>query len=178
MGGFLLDPLGLFCEFDQQLVPGQLLAERFEIKGEVGEGGMAWVYEATDHTTSERVAIKCPKPEFSGRLLPETVISRKVTHDNVCRVHEIHRTATDDGQVEFLSMEFLDGETLRDRLDREKRLSLKDTRKIARQLCDGLAAAHSQDIIHGDLKPNNIMLTKNTRGELRVVITDFGLARP
>jgi serine/threonine protein kinase len=178
MGAFLHDPIGLFWNWDWEFVPGQLLAERFEIRGVLGEGGMAWVYEATDRTTRERVAIKCPKPEFRGRLLPETVISRKVTHDNVCRVHEVHRAVTADGEMEFLSMEFLDGETLEERLDREKRLSLKDTKKIARQLGEGLAAAHSQDIVHGDLKPNNIMLSKNVRGELRVVITDFGLARP
>ena len=178
MGTFLHDSLGLFWDWDQEFEPGQLLAERFEIRSVVGEGGMAWVYEATDRTTRERVAIKCPKPEFRGRLLPETVISRKVTHDNVGRVHEIHRAITAYGELEFLTMEFLEGETLEERLDREKRLSLNDTREIARQLCSGLAAAHSQDIVHGDLKPNNIMLSKNARGETRVVITDFGLARP
>jgi len=177
MGAFLLDPIGLPWNNDQEFAPGQRLAERFDIRAVVGEGGMAWVYEAIDCTTTERVAIKCPKPEFRGRLLPETVISRKVTHDNVCRVHEVHHAVTEFSELEFLCMEFVEGETLQDRLDREKHMSLKDATDIARQLGEGLAAAHSKDIVHGDLKPNNIMLSKNARGELRVVITDFGLAR-
>src|SRR5258708_2077545 len=138
MGGFLLDPGGPFLEPDQQLAPGQLLGERFEIVRQVGEGGMAWVYEAIDHRLDQRIAIKCPKPVFGGRLLPETVSALKVAHNNVCRVHEIHRAATGAGEVEFLTMEFLEGETLRDRMDREKRLSLGDTEKIARQLSAGL----------------------------------------
>ena len=178
MGRFLLEPIGPFVELESRFAPGQVLAERFEVVREVGEGGMAWVYEAHDRTLDQRIAIKCAKPIFSGRLLPETVSALKVAHDNVCRVHEIHRATTDAGEVEFLTMEFLDGETLRDRLDREKRLSLDESRTIARQLCGGLEGAHRKGIIHGDLKPNNIMLTETVDHQLRAVITDFGLARP
>ena len=178
MGSFLQDPLGSFWEGDRPLTPGQLLAGQFEIVRQVGEGGMAWVYEAVDRVSGRHLAIKCPKPIFSGRLLPETETSLTVTHDNVCRVHAIHRAATGGGEVEFLTMEFIEGETLRDRMDREKRLSVGDVREIARQLCAGLGEAHRKGIVHGDLKPNNVMLTKNTSGELRVVVTDFGLAGP
>jgi eukaryotic-like serine/threonine-protein kinase len=94
------------------------------------------------------------------------------------RVHEIHHATTESGDLEFLTMEFLEGETLRDRLARDKRLSLQDTALIARQLCAGLNEAHLKGIIHGDLKPTNVMLTEASAGQLRAVITDFGLARP
>src|SRR5439155_17147450 len=92
-------------------------------------------------------------------------------------VYEIHTAMTDRGEVDFLTMEFLDGETLLERLHREKRLSLAQAGEIARQVCAGLEEAHRKGIVHGDLKTSNIILTSSEQGQLRVAITDFGLAR-
>jgi serine/threonine-protein kinase len=83
---------------------------------------------------------------------------------------------TEHGEVDFLTMEFLDGETLAARLSRQGALSPRDALKIARQLCAGLAEAHRSGIIHRDLKASNIILCPGEHSELRAVITDFGLA--
>src|SRR5262249_19008878 len=99
-----------------------------------------------------------------------------ITHPNVCKIFEIHTTTTDRGEVDFLTMEFLDGETLTERL-RRGLLPEKEWRVIAQQLCAGLAAAHRTHVIHGDLKSNNVILTTAVEGGVRAVITDFGLAQ-
>ena len=110
MGDFLLEPVTSFLEPDPEFKPGQVLAGRFEIVRLVGQGGMAYVYEAIDKLRDQRVAIKCAKPDFTGRLLPETETSLRVAHENVCRVHEIHRAAKGEGadeeEVDFITMEF------------------------------------------------------------------------
>jgi tetratricopeptide (TPR) repeat protein/predicted Ser/Thr protein kinase len=177
MGAFLLEPLVPRVELDHPFTPGQLVSERFEIVREVAEGGMAVVYEAIDRKLDERIAVKCPKVIFRRRLPPEARSALKVSHPNICRVHGIHTTATDRGEVDFLTMEFLDGETLLERLRREKRFSVAQASEIASQICAGLEEAHRQGIIHGDLKSSNIILAKTAQGQLRAVITDFGLAR-
>ena len=177
MGGFLKEPLFPRADADQDFHPGQLVAGRFEIVRRAGEGGMAVVYEALDHKSEQRVAVKFPKHAFRKRLLRELKSALQVSHSNICRVHEIHTTATDNGELDFLTMEFLDGETLADRLCRQPRPSLEEVREIAAQLCAGLAAAHARNIVHGDLKPGNIILAKDEHGARRAVITDFGLAQ-
>jgi tetratricopeptide (TPR) repeat protein len=177
MGSFLQQPV-LSSEDEGHALPlGQVLAGQFEIVSLIGEGGMAWVYKGFDRLSGRKVAIKQPKPTFSGRLLPETDVSLEVTHDNVCRVHAIHRATINDGEIEFLTMEFLDGKTLRERLNSGEHISLQEAESIALQLCAGLAAIHRKGVVHGDLKPNNVMLTRTADDQLRVVITDFGLAR-
>jgi serine/threonine protein kinase/tetratricopeptide (TPR) repeat protein len=175
MNGFLLEPL--FPPADQRAFkPGEVIEDRFRILREVAEGGMGVVYEARDEKLDRRIAIKCAKPGFRKRLPPEVRNAREITHPNVCKIFEIHTAATDRGEVDFITMEFLDGETLAERLRRGP-LPETEARTMALQLCAGLAEAHRNQVIHGDLKSNNVILTKAAGGATRVVITDFGLAR-
>jgi serine/threonine-protein kinase len=176
MGGFLLKPFCTLEVFDPVLEPGELLKGRFRIERQVGEGGMAIVYEAFDETLKKRIAVKCAKAGFDTRLTPEVRHATEIAHDNVCKIWDFHSAGTDRGEIDFITMEFLDGPTLTDRLA-EGPLPEREARAIARQLCAGLAAAHRNQVIHGDLKSNNIILTKAADGSLRAVITDFGLAR-
>src|SRR6266851_5104929 len=178
MGSFLMDPLIPRQNRDPSFQSGDVLAERFRVIREVAHGGMGIVYEALDQKLGRRVAIKCARPGYRGRLPPEARNAREVSHKNVCKLHDIHTFRTPSGEVDFLSMEYLEGETLAERIQRDRRMSESEVREIARQLLAGLDAAHSKGVVHGDLKSNNIVLTKEPSGELRVVITDFGLARP
>ena len=176
MQGFLLDPLCSRVEPEHPFEPGQLLNGRFQIVREVAEGGMGIVYEAYDETLERRIAIKCAKAGFRKRLPPEVRHASEIAHANVCKIFEIHTASTKAGEVDFITMEFLDGETLADRLSRGP-LPKEEARTIARQLSAGLAEAHRKQVIHGDLKSNNIILSKLPDGAIRAVITDFGLAR-
>jgi len=177
MDGFLLTPLCPQAPFEHPFEPGQLLLSRFRIEREVAQGGMGIVYEAYDEKLGRRIALKCAKAGFRKRLPPEVRHATEISHPNVCKIYEIHTASTDQGEVDFLTMEFLDGETLSDRLTHGP-IPEPEARAIARQLCAGLAAAHRNRVIHGDLKSGNVFLTAGAEGELRAVITDFGLARP
>jgi serine/threonine protein kinase/Flp pilus assembly protein TadD len=176
MNGFLLDPLYTHVPDERPFEPGQLLDERFRIVREVAEGGMGVVYEAVDEKLERRIAIKCAKTGFRKRLPPEVRNASEISHPNVCKIFEIHTTSTDRGDIDFLTMEFLEGETLAERLRRGPLPEL-EARTIARQLSEGLAEAHRKRVIHGDLKSNNVILTRGSNGATRAVITDFGLAR-
>src|ERR1039457_3720357 len=99
-----------------------------------------------------------------------------VSHFNVCKVHDLHVTSTPRGEMEFLSMEFIDGQTLSEQIDRQGPVLEVEAREIARQICAGLAQAHRQGVVHGDLKPGNILIVRAPRSPIRVVITDFGIA--
>ena len=178
MGSFLIDPLIPRQNLDPAFQPGDVLAERFRVIREVAHGGMGVVYEALDQKLGRRVAIKCARHGYRGRLPPEARNAREVSHKNVCKLHDIHTFRSPSGEVDFLSMEYLEGETLAERIQRDRRMPESEVREIARQLLAGLDAAHSKGVVHGDLKSNNIVLTREPSGELRVVITDFGLARP
>jgi eukaryotic-like serine/threonine-protein kinase len=138
---------------------------------------MAVVYEAVDEKLQERVAIKRPKAGFSRRLPPEVRSALRVTHTNVCRTYAIHVARTPHGDLDFLTMEFLEGETLAERIRRGGPLQEPAARDVVLQICAGLEEAHRQHVIHRDLKTRNIVLTRTGRGNARVVITDFGLAR-
>jgi tetratricopeptide (TPR) repeat protein/TolB-like protein len=176
MNGFLLDPLYPHLPDERPFEPGQILDDRFRIVREVAEGGMGVVYEAVDEKLERRIAIKCAKAGFRKRLPPEVRNASEISHPNVCKIFEIHTTSTDRGEIDFLTMEFLEGETLAERLRRGP-LPEPEARTIARQLCEGLAEAHRNRVIHGDLKSNNVILTTGADGATRAVITDFGLAR-
>jgi tetratricopeptide (TPR) repeat protein len=176
MGEFLLHPMIEFEEFPRPFDPGQVISERFEVIREIGEGGMGVVYEAFDRKRNLRIAIKSAKPGFQRLLSPELESALTVRHPNVCRVNEIHTAQTDHGELDFLSMELLEGETLLARLKRCGKLTGPETLTIARQLCAGLAEAHRSGVLHRDLKSANIILCKDGDGNLRAVITDFGLA--
>jgi serine/threonine protein kinase len=176
MNGFLLEPLYPPPSNEHPFEPGELLDGRFRIVREVAQGGMGVVYEAMDEKLERRIALKCAKTGFRKRLPPEVRNATEISHPNVCKLFEIHTASTNQGEIDFLTMEFLDGETLAARLTGGP-LPEKDARAIALQFCAGLAEAHRNQVIHGDLKSNNVILTTGPNGAIRAVITDFGLAR-
>ena len=157
-----------------RFLPGRLLAGRYRIIALLGKGGMGEVYRADDLTLGQAVALKFLPDEAARdqglleRFKNEVRIARRISHPNVCRVYDV-------GDVEghiFFTMEYVDGEDLASLLRRIGRLPEDKALDIARQLCAGLAAAHTKGVLHRDLKPANIMLD----GRGQVVITDFGLA--
>ena len=157
------------------LMPGMLLARRYEILEVLGEGGMGAVYKANDRELDRLVALKVIRPELSSnpdilqRFKQEILLSSKVTHRNVVRIYDL-------GEVEglkFITMEYVDGKDLRQKLRQEGKLGVNEALDIIVQVFSGLAAAHREGIIHRDLKPGNIM--QDATG--RVVVMDFGLAR-
>ena len=156
---------------------GTVLADRFRIVRPVGVGGMAMVYEATDQILDRRVAIKCAKRGHQKSLPPEARTAREISHFNVCKVYDLHTAITNSGEVDFLSMEFIEGETLWAHIKSNGPLKPAEALALARQICAGLAQAHRQGVIHGDLKLANVILAKAADGGTRAVITDFGLAR-
>jgi hypothetical protein len=151
------------------------IGQRYEILGEAGHGSMGNVYKARDRETGEIVALKLLKPEIASdhatmeRFKNELLFARKITHKNVCRMHEFNRV----GGIAYTSMEFVEGESLRSVLSRFGGLPQRKAVDLALQICSGLKEAHAQGIVHRDLKPENIMVDANGN----VKIMDFGIAR-
>ena len=162
---------------------GELLLERFKLVRLVGRGGMGEIYEARDLRLHATVALKTVRESASDRgallerLRREVQLARAVTHPNVCRVFDLHEgPRPDGGPVAFVTMEFLDGETLAERLHRDGRIPLRDALALLQQMADGLAAIHARGLVHRDFKPGNVMLVGNETGP-RAVVTDLGIAR-
>jgi len=158
----------------ERFVPGTILANRYRIVGLLGRGGMGEVYRADDLKLEQPVALKFltrsleKDPALVDRLHAEVRTARQVSHPAVCRVWDI-------GEAEglhFLSMEFVDGENLASLARRIGRFPLDKALDVARQIAEGLAAAHAKGLLHRDLKPANVMLD----GQGQVRLTDFGLA--
>jgi serine/threonine-protein kinase len=148
------------------------LEGRYTIERELGEGGMAIVYLADDLKHDRKVALKVLKPELASVVGGERFISEIRTTANLQHPHIL--PLFDSGEADsflFYVMPYVEGETLRDRLDREKQLPVKEAVDIARKVAGALQAAHDQGVIHRDIKPANILLQK---GE--PVVSDFGIA--
>jgi eukaryotic-like serine/threonine-protein kinase len=151
------------------------LEGRYEDIQEIGRGGMGVVYRARDRETGALVALKelvreiANDPERMERFKSELLLARKVTHPNVCRVHEFLPI----GETAVISMEYVEGETLRRFLKRYGPVSVRRGLEWARQICTGLGVAHRQGVVHRDLKPDNIMICSD--GSAKVM--DFGIAR-
>ena len=164
--------------------PGEIVSGRYRVIRFLARGGMGEVYEAEDFELKEHVALKTLLPEIAsdGRMIArfkqEIQLSRRIAHGNVCRVFDLARHPS-DGSPEatvFLTMEFLPGETLAARLDRDGGISADAALPLLAQMAEALDAAHRAGVIHRDFKPANVMLVPIPEG-LRVVVTDFGLAR-
>ncbi len=162
---------------------GTLLAERFQVIRFVARGGMGEVYEAEDLELRMRVAIKTIRPEIAdypgtlSRFRREVHLAKRVTHPNVCRIFDIFRHRDPAaGDVVFLSMELLTGQTLAERIRDTGPLPEADAKAVLRQVASALEAAHTAGILHRDLKPGNILLEAGAGGGMRAVITDFGMA--
>ncbi len=154
--------------------PGAVLAGHFEIVRKIGAGGMGVVYEAIDRISGERIALKCIKSEHSAhgqvnaRFIEEINTARKLRHPNIVAVYDV---AQQDEQL-FFTMEYLDGMSLRGRLNQLGRLPLNEVVQVMRPLCNALEYAH-RHMVHRDLSPDNVFLLRD-RG---VKLLDFGLAR-
>ena len=149
------------------------LAGRYTIERELGQGGMATVYLAQDLKHQRRVAIKVLRPELAAaigadRFLREITTTASLRHPHILPLYDSGAA----GETLFYVMPFVDGESLRDRLKREKQLALDDALQIAREVADALSYAHSRGIVHRDIKPENIMLEAG-----HAVVADFGIAK-
>jgi serine/threonine protein kinase len=148
---------------------------RYDILGELGSGGMGVVYKARDRETGAVVAVKVLRAEIASRrelierFKTELLLARKITHKNVCRVYDLNRF----DNVAVISMEYIEGQSLRALLDRPEGISVRYGLKIIQQVIAGLGEAHAQGVIHRDLKPENILLARD--GTVKVM--DFGIAR-
>jgi len=156
------------------LSQGALLGGRYEIVRPVGKGGMSRVYQAQDRVLGEAVAIKVLRaelawePEMRQRFLHEIRLARRVSHPNVCRIHEYG----EDGPIRYISMELVDGVNVKDVL-RSRGLSTEEAFDLVLQMAEGLAAVHQHGIVHRDFKASNLMIAKN--GVTRLM--DFGIAK-
>lgn len=158
---------------DPILLLQDALAQRYRIKGLLGEGGMALVYEAEDLKHGRTVAIKVLRPEVSAGLGPqrfrrEIEVAARLNHPNILGLH-------DSGEAEglfYFVMPFVEGESLRARLDREPRLSLDEVQRIIGQIGSALDYAHRQGLVHRDIKPENILFQEG-----HALVCDFGIAQ-
>lgn len=157
------------------LKTGTIIAERYEILGKIGTGGMADVYKAKDHKLNRFVAVKVLKPEFREdttfirKFRSEAQAAAGLTHPNIVNVFDVG----DDGGVYYIVMELIEGITLKEYIAKKGKLSIKEVTSIAIQVSMGLEAAHNHGIVHRDVKPQNIIIS--TDGKVKV--TDFGIAR-
>lgn len=163
--------------------PGDLLANRFRIIRFISKGGMGEVYEAEDLELHERLAVKtvlasiAANPVAIEQFKREIQLARRVTHPNVCRIFDLVYDPRPSGSIAFLTMELLDGITLSSYLEKKGSVPLDVTLAMARQMAEGLEAAHRAGVIHQDFKPGNVILMDAGAGRpARAVITDFGLA--
>lgn len=150
------------------------IAARHEALAELGAGGMGVVYKARDRETGAIVALKVLRAELAGnpvwmeRFKEELLLARKITHKHVCRIYDFARV----DECAYISMEFVDGDSLRQILNRFGALNARTCISIICQICAGLQEAHAQQVIHRDLKPENVMLDRT--GQIKLM--DFGIA--
>ena len=165
----------------QSAVPNRLvdaLAGRYRIERELGQGGMATVYLAEDLKHDRKVAIKVLHEDLGATLGPERFLAEikttaRLQHPHVLPLLDSGSTDVGDGKggLLYYVMPFVEGESLRDRLDREKQLPIDDAVRLAREIGDALSMAHGHGIIHRDIKPENILLQGG-----HALVADFGIA--
>lgn len=157
---------------------GTILLNRYEILEQIGEGGMATVYKAKCHTLDRLVAIKVLKSEYAEdeefvkKFMMECQSAAKLNHPNIVGIYDFHEIELDGKPVYFIVMEYIDGITLKELIEK-KGFIPEEAVDIALQILEALKEAHSHGVIHRDIKPHNIMISKNGI----VKVTDFGIAR-
>ena len=156
---------------------GDLFASRYELLSTLGKGGMGVVYLARDRQLDEEVALKVLRPDVMkedptllDRFKQEIKLARRITHRNVLRTHDFGEAAG----TPYISMEYLEGVTLKDLIGSKGALPIGVGLRIAKQMCQGLEAAHAQGVVHRDIKPQNMLILPET-GDLKIM--DFGIAR-
>ena len=153
----------------------KVLSGRYHINGVIGTGGMAMVYRATEEKTKREVAVKVLRPEYEAdgdfvrRFAHEAIAASKMSHDNIVKMYDVGS----DGGKKYIVMELIDGDTLKDIIVRQRRIPANLTVRYALRILAALDHAHKNDIIHRDIKPQNILVDRN--GEIKVA--DFGIAR-
>jgi serine/threonine-protein kinase len=156
-----------------EVQPGDVLDGRFEIFELIGRGGMGSVFKATDLTTGRTLAVKIPffelesDPAFYSRFQRELEIGKRLNHPGILKILAVERPSRP-----YLAMEYLEGETLGDRLQRIRPLPTEEALRIATLICESMEYMHHNDVVHRDLKPTNIMLCRD--GSLRIM--DCGIA--
>jgi serine/threonine protein kinase/Tfp pilus assembly protein PilF len=164
-----------FAYHGGRLTPNMVLGHRYEIKQLLGEGGMGAVYKAMDREVERLVALKIIRPELAereeilARFKQELILARRITHKNVIRIFDLGEA---EG-LKFITMEFIEGKDLSSLIKEKQRLSFEECADVMSQVCTALDAAHSEGVVHRDLKPQNIMIDKQGR----VIVMDFGIAR-
>jgi len=155
--------------------PGMFINDRYEIIDKVGSGGMANVYKAKCHRLNRYVAIKVLKSEFSSdtnfikKFRAEAQSVAGLSHPNIVSVYDVG----DDDGLHYIVMELVEGITLKRFIERKQRLEVKEAVGIAIQICQGMEAAHNHHIIHRDIKPQNIIISRDGK----VKVADFGIAK-
>ncbi|WP_455715584.1 Stk1 family PASTA domain-containing Ser/Thr kinase [Anaerosporobacter sp.] len=155
--------------------PGMFISDRYEIIEKVGTGGMADVYKAKCHRLNRYVAIKVLKAEYSddqtfvAKFRGEAQSAAGLSHPNIVNVYDVG----DDGNLHYIVMELVEGITLKSFIERKGKLEIKEAVGIAIQIAQGMEAAHVNHIIHRDIKPQNIIISR----EGKVKVTDFGIAK-
>jgi serine/threonine protein kinase/Tfp pilus assembly protein PilF len=159
----------------EELTTGKTFTDRYQIIEELGRGGMGKVYRVIDKKLNEEVALKLINPVIASdkktlqRFSNELKTARKIVHTNIGRMYEL----MEDGEIHFITMEYIPGEDLKSFIRRAEHLTVSKSVSIAKQICEGLTAAHNLGVVHRDLKPSNIMIDK--LGNARIM--DFGIAR-
>ncbi len=154
---------------------GMMIGERYEILEKIGTGGMSDVYKAKDHKLNRFVAVKVLKQEFSenanfvSKFRVEAQAAAGLMHPNIVNVYDVG----EENGIYFIVMELVEGITLKKYIEKKARLSVKEATSIAIQVSMGIEAAHNNHIIHRDIKPQNIIISK----EGKVKVTDFGIAK-
>ncbi len=154
---------------------GTLLENRYEILGKIGSGGMADVYKAKCHKLGRNVAIKVLKPEycsdesFIAKFRAEAQAAARLVHPNVVNVYDVG----DDKNLHYIVFELVEGITLKKYIEKKGKLEIRESIGIAMQIAQGMEAAHERKIVHRDIKPQNIMISKDGK----VKVTDFGIAK-
>ena len=171
----LIDPQIRGGERIMMLKPGTYLQDRYEILSLIGTGGMSEVYQAKCHTLNRLVAIKVLKDEYSqdanfvSKFKMEAQAAAGLSHPNIVSVYDV----VDEGSLHYIVMELIEGITLKSYILKKGHLGVKETIGIAIQVAQGLAAAHDQHIVHRDIKPQNMIISRDGK----VKVADFGIAR-
>ncbi|MCM1039280.1 MAG: Stk1 family PASTA domain-containing Ser/Thr kinase [Roseburia sp.] len=154
---------------------GMMIGDRYEILEKIGTGGMSDVYKAKDHKLNRFVAVKVLKQEFGenenfvSKFRIEAQAAAGLMHPNIVNVYDVG----EEGEIHYIVMELVEGITLKKYIEKKARLSVKEAISIAIQVSMGIEAAHNNHIIHRDIKPQNIIISK----EGKVKVTDFGIAK-
>ena len=157
------------------LARGTFIADRYEILDKVGAGGMSDVYKAKDHILDREVAVKVLKAEFAEdvtfvtKFRSEAQSAARLEHPNIVNIYDV---GSENGMY-YIVMEYVEGITLKTYIEKKGRLNFKEAISIAIQVGRGIEAAHKKNIIHRDIKHQNIIIS--TEGKVKV--TDFGIAR-